>query len=206
MSFSDKLAAAKAAPRKHEDVDVLLDGDLAEMRADLQASLDDVKRRSDGDQRLAGGADPEAADLQDKLDALIAESRDSIVTLRFFRLPGEAWANIQSHCPARLGVPMESDPTFGYGYNMQQAAKLAAAYTDQQGQIFAGRVEGDEVLPLRYVAPTKDNAGINEWDDLFSVISGAEQSRIESAVYSLNVAEPATNLLALKKKLGLPLD
>jgi len=205
MSFSEKLAAAKAAPRKFEDVDVLLDTELAEARSALQEALDDHKRRTEGDQRLTA-VDAEAAEIQKQLDELIEKSRESIVTLRFYRLPGDAWANIQSHCPARLGVPMESDPTFGYGYNMQQATKLAAPYVDGRGQIYAGRVEGDEVVPLQYRAKTADDPGVNEWDDLFSVISGAEQARIESTVYYLNVAEPTTNLVDLKKKLGLTGD
>jgi len=198
MSFSAKLAAAKAAPRKFKDVEILLDTELSELRDELQSALDDVKRRNAADQRLTSVNNDGESELQEKLDAVIAESQDSVVTIRFFRLPGDAWADIMSRCPARPGAVMDEY----YGYNMQTATKLAAPYVDSQGLIYGGRVEGDAVVPLEYAPATDAAPAVNEWADLFRVASGAEQARMESAVWELNISDPDTSLVDLKKKLA----
>ena len=190
VSFDDRLAAAKAAPKTFRDVDVLLDAGLADKREALQAALDAAKEAAKNDQRLTA-PDDESAAIQKQLDELVAESADSIITLRFFRLPGDQWADIMSHCPARVGAPMDEF----YGYNMQTAAKIAAP-------INGVRVEGDSLIPLRVEPATDASPAVNQWADLFETISGAEAARIESAIWELNVYEPDSNMGRLKKALA----
>jgi hypothetical protein len=190
VSFDDRLAAAKVRPKQHQDVEVLLDSDLSDKREALRLALEVAKATTQSDQRLSA-VDTESADLEAQLNDLIEESADSIIRLRFYRLPGEVWADIVSRCPARIGAPMDEH----YGYNMQQAAKLAAP-------INGVRVDGDELVPLRYEAATTDSPAVNQWADLWQSIAGSEASRIESAIWELNVYEPDSRMGQIKNQLA----
>lgn len=190
-SFSERLAAAKAAPRKTKDVSILLDTDLAEQREALRAQIERVRDVAAQNQRLAGGPNPEEVRLQEQLDKLLADSADALITLRFERLAGDTWSEITARCPVRLDAPIDRQ----YGYNMHQVCKLAAP-------ISGARVEGDELVPLIVQAATPDTPAIDEWADLFQTISGHEMILIIDAIYDLNAWDPAHQVASLKKELA----
>jgi len=173
-SFSEKLAAARAA-RPTKDVQVVLDGELSIERDRLLAQLENAG----DDQRL--GAKSEADEIRERLDALAEAAADSLVTLRFTRMPGREWAELNSHHPVRPDVPL--DRHFGYNYDAlcEDAAKRSGV-----------RVEGDEVVSLTD----------EEWAELFDVLSGSEIGLIRDAVWSLNEYEPQQRLNTLVKGLG----
>jgi hypothetical protein len=179
-SFSERLAAAKAAARPTRDVQVLLDADLSEKREELRAELERVKATAANDPRLSA-VDPEETDLQEKLDAVLEESADALVTLRFTRLPGNEWSDLTSRCPVRLDAPIDRQ----YGYNMQAVSTLAAP-------ISGVRVEDDAEVSLED----------SEWVDLFETISGHEFILVMDAIYELNEYEPAQRVSSLKKALA----
>jgi len=190
VSFDERLAAAKAAPKDTRDVQVLLDSDLSEKREQLREALDAAKARAAQDQRLTA-TDDESDVIRAQLDELIAESAESLITLRFTRLPGDVWTDITARCPARLGAPLDEY----YGYNLQLAAKLAAP-------INGVRVEGDELIPLKVTPATESEPAVDQWADLFATIAGSEQARIESAIWELNVYVPDSRVGQLKKELA----
>jgi hypothetical protein len=190
VSFDERLATAKVRPKQYQDVEVLLDSDLSYKREALRLALDQAKAQGQIDQRLSA-VDNTTAELQEQLDDLVRESADSIITLRFYRLPGDVWADIVARCPARLGAPMDEH----YGYNMQQAAKLAAP-------VNGVRIDGSELIPLRFEPATADTLAVNQWVDIFATIAGSEAARIESAIWELNVYDPDSRMGQLKKALA----
>lgn len=188
--FSERLAAAKSAPRPTKDVQVLLDDDLAARREALQAEIDAAKAEAENDPRLTG-ANPTEGKIQKKLDALLKESKEALVTLRFTRLPGDKWADITARCPVRVDAPIDRQ----YGYNMQAASMIAAP-------LCGVRVDGDEEIPLTVTAATEDTPAVNEWADLFTTITGHEFIRIMDAIYEMNEYAPAERINSLKKQLA----
>lgn len=185
MSFSERLATAKAAPRPHRDITVSLDTDVAERRAALEEQI----AKSARDQRLSATSPADA--LNAELEKLLDDAAGTLVTLRFRRLPGDEWNDITSRCPARLDAPVDVH----YGYNMQRATIFAAPRSGV-------RVDGDTEVPLIVLDATPDSPAIDEWADLFSVISGIEFARIEDAIFGLNVFEPTQQLNELSKRSG----
>lgn len=179
-SFKQKIAASKAMPRQTIDVSVSLDRDLSERRDALLAEL--ALAKSSNDDRMS--APTEASKIQASLDAILAEDDDSLVTLRFTRLPGDAWNKLGRMCPPDPGSNLD----LYYRYNLDGVCKLAAKYVDVDGTAFGHVVEGD------ILSTTK------EWDELFSAISGPEFSLIVDALYSLNVYGPSERLAELKKR------
>lgn len=188
--FSERLAAAKAAPRPTKDVQVLLDDDLAAKREALQNEIDAVRAESENDPRLTG-VNPTEGKLQKKLDALLKASDEALVTLRFTRLPGDKWADITARCPVRVDAPIDRQ----YGYNMQAASMIAAP-------LCGVRVEGDVEVPLTVTKATEETPAVNEWADLFTTITGHEFIRIMDAIYEMNEYAPAERINSLKKALA----
>ena len=183
---SEKLAAAKARPRKYIDVDVLLDSGVSDARDALQAELDDVLAADKRDPRLAG-ENPAIAKLQEAIATLLENAADSLATIRIEALPGDVWSDIESRSPARPGAPGDAR----YGFNTQAAAMKALP-------LCAGWLIDGEVVPL-VVTPDPD---VDEWGDLFSTISGTEAATLESAVWQLNVADPQVAIADIKKALA----
>jgi hypothetical protein len=187
MSFSEKLAAAKAAPKDFRDVEVCLDADVSAERAELLTALEAA--RANPDVRLASKSAPEM--VQDKLDALLEIAADSLITLRFYRLSGPAWAECTHRSPVRLDVDLDMH----FGYNMQRASMLAAP-------LCGVRVDGADEFPLLVTDATSGTPAVNEWADLFDTISGTELRLIESAIFDLNVLAPSNVIVQLKKELA----
>ncbi|QKS17317.1 hypothetical protein HUN59_14840 [Curtobacterium sp. Csp2] len=165
MTFTDKLAAAKSAPRPTRDVTVALDAAVEARRKELSDELDAA--RDNDDPRLAAGRNP--AELQQQIDALEAEYAQALVVIRFTRLPGQEWAELTLKNPGRPDVI--ADTVVG-NYNVHAVTRAAAVAS---GVI----VDGDDEYQ-----PTPD-----EWNDLFDTISGFEFGNVVDTVYSLNQAD-----------------
>lgn len=186
-SFSERLALAKSAARPTREVTVSLDADVSDKRRELQAELEAA--RANPDARLATKSAPEL--VQEKLDELLTITGDSLITLRFSRMPGDQWAEITARCPVRLDAAIDRQ----YGYNMHGVCRLAAP-------LCGVRVDGDEELPLEVIPASAGVPAVNEWDDLFDTISGHEFGLIVDAIYELNEYEPAQRVAQMKKELA----
>lgn len=182
---SEKIAAAKAVPRSTIDVTVSLVRDLAEKRAELVAELEQAK--ASNDDRL--GAPTAASVVQEKLDAILEEEADSLVVLRFTRLPGDAWTELTRLCPPNPQSLLDMH----YRYSLNDVCKLAARFVDSSGRAYGHVVEGDESTALTV------DGDVDEWRDVFEATSGPEFSTIVDALYSLNVYGPSERLNELKK-------
>lgn len=180
-TFSERLAAAKAAEKPAREVVITLDSGLSEQRAELQEKI--ARAEAEKDDRL--GLKSLADDLREQLEELNLAAADSLITLRFTRVSGADWAELTARCPVRLDAAIDRQ----YGYNMHAVCKLAAPLS---GVL----VDGDEVSTL----------SADEWADLFNTISGFEFMRIVDAIYELNEYEPAVRVNELKKELSARLD
>lgn len=171
-SFEEKLARAKAAKRKFNDVVVAFDTEVSERRAELEQAIIEASK----DVRLA--ANPAAA-LQAELEELLASEQESLTTFRFYRMRGDEWVECTARSPVRLDVPLDAQ----YGYNYHAACRLAA--------IRSGfRVDDDGAE----TEMTED-----EWRDVWAVLSGAEVTLLADAVWELNEWGPAARIHDLKK-------
>lgn len=188
-TFSERLAAAKAAPRPFKDVKVLLDAGLAERRDVLLAQLEAAEVRDAEDLRLAAPSDERSAPIRAQLDDVSREALAAVLTVRITRIPGDDWAEIVSRNPARLDVPIDKH----YGYNYDAVCNDAAVFRDDDGTAFAHLVEGEDLVPLER----------SEWFDLISVISGSEATELRDAIWSLNEYEPSKALDLLVKSFGV---
>jgi hypothetical protein len=182
-SFAERLAAAKAAPRPTRDVEVILDAGLGEKIDALADELIATRAEEAADDRL-GQTFARTAAVQEKLEAAKAEARDSIVTLRFTRMPAAQWADVISRCPVRL----ESDIDKQYGFDADKAAVIGAP-------LCGVRLEGDDEVEV----------SDDEWRDLFATITGYEVACIADAIFALNFWGPAQRVSDLKKGFSGPL-
>lgn len=182
MTFSEKLAAAKAA-RPYRDQAIILDQPISDEIAALEAELE----TADSDSRLASKSPAE--EIQERLDELAEEGAASTETIRVYRMPGRDWVNLTSKCPLRPEVAVDR----AYGYNVDAVIEAALRYRDPKtGATYAFRRDGDSNVEI-----TDD-----EWTELFSVISGREFGLIRDAVYVLNEYEPQERLNELVKGSG----
>lgn len=186
-SFSERLSSAKEAPKPTRDVTVSLDADVSERRAGLIEAL--AKARANPDARLSAKSEPEL--IQEQLDELLELTADSLVTLRFTRMSGVAWAEVTARCPVRLDAAIDRQ----YGYNMHAVCALAAPLSGV-------RVDGDALVPLVVSKASEGVLAVNEWADLFATISGHEFGLIVDAIYELNEYEPASRVASLVKALA----
>lgn len=191
-SFKNKLADAKSAPPRYADVVVSLDKDSSEKLEALTDELAAAKKSNDD--RL--GAPTAASVVQEKIDAILAEQVDSLVTLRFTRLPGDEWGAITRLCPPNAGSIIDRH----YKYSMDDASKLAAQFVDDKGNRYGHVVEGGELTALTVNPVTeKDPNPVNEWEDIFSLMSGPEFTAVVDTIYGLNVYGPTARLNELVK-------
>jgi hypothetical protein len=186
---SEKLARAKAQPRKFLDVEILLDSGLSEQRDALEAKLTEAIKADAADQRLSS-EDPAIADLRAQIDALLDAAADDIAIIRITALPGHVWSDIERRSPVRTDAPGD----MYFGFNTLAAAKLALP-------LCAGWLVDGEVVPLVVTLgdPQNDVPAVDEWADLFETISGTESSTLESAVWQVNVADPQVAIADAKK-------
>ncbi|TFD27523.1 hypothetical protein [Cryobacterium cryoconiti] len=191
-SITEKIAAAKAAPKTTLDVTVSLLRDLAEKRAELTAELATAKEANDD--RLS--APTAASVVQEKLDEILAEEADSLVTLRFTRLPGDEWTKLTRLCPPDPNSLLDQF----YKYSLDEVCKLAAKFVHADGTVYGHVVNGDDLEVPVVHRKTKSNPNpTDEWQDIFTATSGPEFSSIVDALYALNVYGPSERLLELKK-------
>ncbi|ONI65626.1 hypothetical protein CSIV_04930 [Microbacterium sp. CSI-V] len=189
MNFDELLTRSEQRPRAFKDVHVCLDGDIAERISSLRAQITDFAAEAATDQRLASGENPKVTELKTQIEDLRERAMESLVTLRFYRIPGHAWSELSLHHPVRADVPVDRH----YGYNISTLSLAAAAYVDQDTDTAYGfRIEDDEEHRLT----------LEQWARLFAVLSGSEVTDVQNAVWSLNEAEPASRLDALVKDFG----
>lgn len=129
-----------------------------------------------------------AARPEPKLQAVAVG--DELFNVEIMRLDGMDWAAITAECPptdergARLG------------YDTNKAALIAC---ERYSRLLDA--EGEAVD----MAPVKDEAGniiAYPWRDLFKAVSGAEVGAIAATWWALNMNDPNTNVVALKKSLA----
>lgn len=190
-SFSDRLTKAKQhAVKQHRDVDVYLDDDTAEritaleeeIAAHEQAIVQAKRDLRMGDTRPAELAEQIAA-VRERIAGVQAEAAESRAVLRFRRLPAEEWADIVSHCPARIDAMVDRM----YGYNVHEASREAAPAS---GVLIERGEDGSEVE-----TPVTDE----EWDELFGLLSGRDFGRLCDAIFGLNEHGPQQRLDAARK-------
>lgn len=187
-NFDEQLAAAKAKPRAYKDVPVILDAELADERERLLDELEEAQKADAADQRLAGPQDINAGPIIERLEALTAAAKDSIVNIRVKKLPGDEWAVITSLHPVRAGVAIDMH----YGYDYDAVCVAAAMHTSENGETYTFRLDGDEEIPM---TP-------EQWRTVFSLISGAEASELRDAIWTLNEYEPTKRRNILVKGFG----
>jgi hypothetical protein len=170
-SFEEKLARAKNAPRKFTDVQVAFDADVAERRVEIEQQMLEASK----DARLTAAP---AEGLQEELDALLEREHESLTTFRFYRLPGREWAECIARNPVRIDAPLDRQ----YGYNFHGACRFAAI---RSGYVLEG--DGEAELSTQ------------QWDDVWSTLSGSEVTALTDAIWELNEWGPAARLTDLKK-------
>lgn len=190
-SFAEKLAASEKVERPSKDVTVALRAEVAEKRAELAERREELQQRfaeaqADAlrDQRLTQSA-PELPGFAEEFVALAEAEReldreeaDCLITLRFWEMPGEEWAELTVKHPARPGVLVDMP----YGYNMHAAAKEAA---EVNGKI----VDGDKLMDVSE----------EEWARLWKQLPGRSFGAVADAIYFLNEYEPEQRVERLKK-------
>lgn len=182
-TFAEKLAAKKAAPESTADVQLLFADGLAAKRDELQAVIDAPAE----DERL--GVVSNADNAREALRELMATAGDALETIRFIRLPGGKWSEITSAHPPRPGAAIDHVRQ----YNFDAVPIAAAQYVDEEtGKAYAGRVDGDEVVPI----------SAEEWADILSTASGFEIKQIRDTVWGLNEYLPEVTIGALGKAFG----
>ena len=194
-TVSEKLAASKAAPKMTLDVTVSLNRDLSEQREELVRELE--KAKASNDDRL--GAPTAASLVQEKLDVILDAEADTLIDLRFTRLPGDEWMKLTQLCPPDPNSIVDMH----YHYSLVEVCKLAAKFVGADGTVYGHVVEGDELTALTVARKTKSNPDpTDEWQDIFSAISGPEFTTIVDTIYSLNVFAPSERISELKKRLA----
>lgn len=116
---------------------------------------------------------------------------DQLVTLKFRELPGVDWVNLTRQHPIRPDTVIDRR----YGYNLDAVCRAAAEVSGvviQDGEEVTLRV--DPVDPRR---PTKKR--VNEWEELFEVLSGPDNARIVDCIWALNEYNPQQRTEAAKK-------
>lgn len=123
---------------------------------------------------LLAKADTAEPDFQDVPVTLARE----LVTMRFYVMPGEDWAELTASNPARPGVLIDAN----YGYNLHAVVKAAA--------VGCGRVvDGGDA--------TERDATV--WAKTFKLLSGHDVAAITDAVWGLNEWRPSQLVEQLKK-------
>lgn len=173
MSFQDRLAAAKAAPKASMVVEVVMNSDLDSRLAELEQQLQRAKIEFNGDQRL-GAVNPAVA-IQEQIDELSEGA--PLERVRVYQMDSDIWGELVSLHPPRKSVTAD----INFGYNTYAIAKPAAKQC-------AFLLEDDAEVAL-----TSD-----EWDAFFKVTPRLP-SQIANALFSLNVWEPAEAVERAKK-------
>ena len=191
-SITDKLTAAKAAPKSNVEVTVSLVSDIAEKREALFAELEAAKTVNDD----RAGMKTATSVIQEKIDTILEQEVDTLITLRFTRLPGDTWTRLSRLCPP---TPATLDQHLGYG--LDETCKLAAKYVDERtGDVYGQVVNGDSLeTPVVQIKTKSNPEPTDEWQDIFTATSGPEFRAIVDAIYGINVHYAVERLSELKK-------
>ena len=156
---------------RYEDVDVCLNGELAGQRdALLEKMAEPVEVRV--------GLNPHR-EVQAELDAMVAEMREQLVTLRFRTLSFDKWNTLIAKHPPREGLPLDSRK----GYNVVAVTKEAAQHS-------GWLVEGGE----------PESIAADEWAELWANMSGGDFDRIWGVITRLNESNGWQGVDFLKKE------
>jgi len=190
MSISEKIAAAKAQQEKtpsHKDLVLSLDSSLVEERNRLLSERESLKGEREARISIAAGTlalapdtdgvDKKIAAVDRKLAKVDEADRESLVTFRLYRAPGDEWFDMKATHPVRVNSAIDR----GVGYNTSTLTKEAA-------QRFAFVADGDTETQ-----PTED-----EWADMWPLLAGGEFEQLVDAVYVLNVADSRERVERLK--------
>lgn len=115
-----------------------------------------------------------------KPDTAIAEVlvNDTAVTLKFTEMDALKWAGVTAVNPVRLGSPIDHQ----YGFDTAGAAKMAA--------VFSG---------VRVVGDSEHELSFEQWEKIFTAISGGDLAKIADAVFMVNVYNAQIRLVSAKK-------
>lgn len=114
------------------------------------------------------------------------EVNNAMLSLRFTEMDGPDWSALTIKYPPRDGVVIDQN----FGYNVHAVCKDAASLS---GVI----VEGDEEIHLNVDPDAKPP--VDEWADLFAVISGHDFTAITNTIWSINEWAAHTRLEQAKK-------
>lgn len=173
MSFQDRLAAAKAAPKNSMIIEVVMNSAVDAQLAELEEKRKAAKAAHDADGRL-GAVDP-SIEIQEQIDALTDGA--PLERVRVYQMDSDAWGELVSLHPARKTVSAD----VSFGYNTFAIAKPAAKQC-------AVVLDGDEEIHL----------SDDEWDEFFKVTPRLP-TQLANALFSLNVWEPAEAVERAKK-------
>lgn len=165
----------KNASFRYEDVDICLNGELANRR---DALYDELEAAAAGPADVRLGQKLATTEVQERIDALESEMRDEIVTLRFRTLTFEKWNLIIAKYPPRDGVVLDARK----GYDVVAVTKRAA------------EASGWSVDDGKTETITED-----EWKELWENLSGGDFDRIWGVITRLNESNGWAGVDFLKK-------
>lgn len=178
-SLDEKIARAQAAQSTrpiHKDITVSLDSALSEERESLLLELGRLDTERQGREAKAAetlGLVADTADLEKRINQIAAKlkkidalERDTLITIRAYRMSGGDWMELKAGCPARLNSAIDR----GAGYNVNALTIAACAG-------FGRVVDGD----------TEIERSLDEWTVLLELLSGGEFEKVANLVYQVNV-------------------
>lgn len=112
---------------------------------------------------------------------------DDIFHVEIRRLDGMDWSAITASCPPSGARDV------GLGFNSNKAAFIACK---EHGRLLDG--DGNAV-DMASVKDDNGNVVEDPWADLFKAISGTESDAITATWWHMNVNDPNTRVVALKK-------
>jgi preprotein translocase subunit SecD len=193
-SISDRLKAGAKKKPEFRDVDVVLDEHVRTQVEALDdqisvietqvAGLEEEKKRlhpqlptrpvreKEIDEEIVAQQE-KITPLEEQRDAL---RHETLVTLRFDKLPGERWAEITAHHPARVDVALDRMS----GYNYHAASRAAAPLSGVALEPLAEGQKDDDPDRARITLSPED------WDLLFEQISGREMQNLAESLWELN--------------------
>lgn len=189
MSFEDKIARAQAAQEarpRYKEVPVSLESELSEERDRLMQQIGELT--AEREQIIAAAAGvltlaPDTRTVDRKLNQVAKKiqhidelDRDNLITVRVYKLGGDAWLDLVAGHPPRGNSAID----LGSGYNVNTGT-LAALITH-------GRVvdDGEE----RQLTDA-------QWAALIELIGGQFMA-LADAVYEVNVRDAQKRTAALK--------
>jgi DNA repair exonuclease SbcCD ATPase subunit len=196
-SIAARIKKARTAKPDYRDVDVVIDRDVAEQIEELDkqigdeqtaiTTLEEEKERLTPDLRnddpRPRKLDEQIAEHQAKADELEVKrsllQAGTLLTLRFEKMKGEAWAAIAAKHPARLDSTIDRLS----GYNYHATAREAAPVSGYA----LGKNE------------TREDLKPDDWVGLFEIMSGREMENLAASLWELNDFGPRKRVDAARK-------